>query len=95
MVTYNLDLNEEIDQIKINGVEYDFSEMPNGSTLPIYNTETKSKNFDCEWICSDISRVDGELVLTLILPHGANASDSARFPQPINNPQDGLLELPE
>ena len=86
---------KEGDKLTINGFDYVFSQMPNGATLPLYNTETKSKNIDCEWICSDVSRISGELVLTLILPHGANASESARVPQPINNPQDGLLELPE
>jgi hypothetical protein len=86
---------KEGDKLTINGVDYDFSEMPNGSTLPLFDTETKTKNVDCEWICSDVSRIDNELVLTLILPHGANASESACFPQPLNNPPDGLLELPQ
>jgi hypothetical protein len=74
--------------LTINGTAYDFSVVPDGATLP--KTAT-----DCAWLDSDVERVDGVLHLTLLLPHGANASQAARFPQPIINPADGVLELPQ
>jgi hypothetical protein len=76
------------DTLTINGTAYDFSVVPDGATLPKDAT-------DCAWLASDVERIDGVLHLTLLLPHGANASQAARFPQPIINPADGVLELPQ
>lgn len=78
---------KEKDTLTINGVTYDFSVIPDGATLP-------KEAIDCEWIVSDVERINGELEFTLLLPHGAEASEAARFPVPIINPADGILELP-
>jgi len=83
-----LTVTKQGDILTINGTAYDFSVVPNGATLPMGAT-------DCEWLASDVERIDGVLHLTLLLPHGANASQAARFPQPIINPADGVLELPQ
>ena len=76
------------DALTINGTEYDFSQLPDGGTLP-------ADAVDCEFVIGSVNRVNGELELTLLLPHGANASESARFPEPIIDPADGELELPK
>lgn len=76
------------DTLTINGTAYDFSVIPDGATLPKDAT-------DCEWLVSDVERIDGVLHLTLLLPNGKDASQAARFPQPIVNPADGGLELPQ
>ena len=73
--------------LTINGVSYDFSQLPNGATLP-------REAIDCEFIVSDVNRVNGEIELTILLPHGANASHEARFPEPINMTNDGQVVLP-
>ena len=83
-----LTVTKQGDTLTINGTAYDFSVIPDGATLPKDAT-------DCEWLASDVERIDGVLHLTLLLPHGANASEAARFPQPIINPADGVLELPQ
>lgn len=83
-----LTVNKQGDTLIINGTAYDFSVIPDGATLPKNAT-------DCEWLASDIERIDGVLHLTLLLPHGRDASHKARFPQPIVNPADGILELPQ
>ena len=75
------------DILTINGIPYDFSKLPNGATLP-------REAIDCEWIVSDVNRVNGEIELTILLPHGANASHEARFPEPINMTNDGQVVLP-
>ena len=75
------------DKLTINGKAYDFSKLPDGATLP-------TEAHDCEWILGGVDRVDGELNLTLILPHGANAPETTRFPRPIINPADGKINLP-
>lgn len=83
-----LTVTKQGDILTINGENYDFSLIPEGATLPRYAT-------DCEWLASDVERIDGVLHLTLLLPHGANASEAARFPQPIIDPANGELELPK
>jgi len=75
------------DTLTINGIPYDFSQLPNGATLP-------REAINCEFIVSDVNRTDGEIELTILLPHGANASHEARFPEPINMPNDGQVVLP-
>ena len=74
--------------LTINGTAYDFSQLPDGGTLP-------AEAVDCEYIIGSVDRVDGKLELTLLLPHGANASEAARFPEPIIDPADGKVELPK
>lgn len=83
-----INVTKQGDTLTINGTDYDFSQLPDGGELP-------REAIDCEWIGSDVSRVDGEIKLTLILPHGASASEAARLPEPILNPIDGQVELPQ
>ena len=75
------------EKLTINGKAYDFSQLPDGATLP-------ADAHDCEWITGGVERIDGELQLTILLPHGANAPEETRFPQPIVDPADGQLPLP-
>ena len=82
-----LTISKSGDTLTINGVSYDFSQLPEGATLP-------KEAVDCEWIVSDVSRINGEIELTILLPHGANASHEARFPQPITMTTDGQVVLP-
>ena len=84
----SLTVTKQGDTLTINGMAYDFSVIPDGATLPKDAT-------DCTWLASDVTRIDGVLHLTLVLPNAANASEAARFPQPIVNPADGELELPQ
>ena len=76
------------DVLTINGTEYHFADLPDGGTLP-------ADAVDSEFVISSVDRVNGELELTLLLPHGPNASEAARFPQPIIDPADGEVELPK
>lgn len=63
--------------ISINGLTYDLSVITEGATLPASAT-------DCPFLSGDISRDNGELTLTLILPHGANPHDAIAFPAPVS-----------
>lgn len=76
------------DTLSINGATFDFGQMPDGATMP-------SEAVDCEFIAGPVERIDGVLHITLLLPHGADASEAVRFPVPIINPQDGPLEMPQ
>ena len=75
------------DVLVVNGTEFDFSAVPEGATLP-------ADAIDSDLFSGPVERVGGELVLTLILPHGPNPSHAVAFPQPINVTADGPVELP-
>ena len=83
-----LAVTKQGDILTINGTTYDFSQLPDGGTLP-------ADAVDCEFVIGSVDRVNGELELTLLLPHGPNASEAARFPEHIIDPADGEVELPK
>jgi len=83
-----LTITKQGDVLTINGAEYDFTSLPDGGTLP-------ADAVDSEFVIGSVDRVGGELELTLLLPHGADASEAARFPEPIIEPADGEVELPK
>ncbi len=83
-----LTLSKTGDAITVNGTVYDFSPLPDGATLP-------REAIDCEWICGNVERVNGELVIPILLPHGPDASEAARFPEPLTVTSDGQVVLPE
>lgn len=74
------------DVLTINNQAFDFSALPEGATLP-------ADAVDSEWITGPVSRVAGVIELTIVAPHGVNASEAARFPQPITV-INGQVELP-
>lgn len=76
------------DTLTLNGAPYDFSVIPDGATLQAGAT-------DCEHIVGEVERIDGVLHITLLLPISAEASEAARFPEPLIDPADGPLELPQ
>ena len=80
-------LDVEGDVIMANGEEFDFSPLPDGATLP-------RPAILSDWFTGDVSRIDGELHLTIRLPWGANAPEETRFPVPIVVAEDGSVELP-
>ena len=83
----SLSISVSGDILTINNEAFDFSVIPGGATLP-------REAISSEWIAGDVERIDGVLHVPLILPHGADASEAARFPADIVNPADGPVELP-
>lgn len=75
------------DVLTLNGEAFDFGPLPEGATLP-------AEAVDSEWIVGPVSRIDGELHLTLRLPHGPNPSRAVAFPEPVTVTQDGPIPLP-
>lgn len=82
-----LSLSVAGDILTINGEAFDFSALPEGATLPRGAVSS-------DWLASDIDRVNGELHLTVIAPHGANAPQSTLFPQPVTA-LEGAVPVPE
>ncbi|ALT58064.1 hypothetical protein FDG94_gp072 [Pseudomonas phage SM1] len=76
------------DLIAINGTDFDFSPLPEGAELPAVATGS-------DYFEGSITRVDGEIRLTLKLPISSDASEEARFPAPIHVTWSGPVELPK
>lgn len=75
------------DVLTLNGVAFDFGPLPEGATLP-------AEAIDSEWIVGPVSRIDGDLHLTLRLPHGPSPSRAVAFPKPLVVMVDGEIDLP-
>lgn len=71
----------------INGKEFDFGFLNDGDILPRAAVTSGE-------IHSDVTRVGDTIELALRLPHGPDAPESVRFPQPILVEQDGPITLP-
>ena len=76
------------DVLTINGEAFNFASLPDGATIP-------EGVVPCDWIAGPVSRIDGDLHLTLILPHGPRPTQEQAFPQPIIDPADGEIALPQ
>lgn len=83
-----LEITKTGETLTINGESFDFSQLADGATLP-------REAINCQWVCGDVERINGELIIPILLPHGPNASDAARFPEPITVTEDGPIALPE
>ena len=81
-----LTLSVEGDTLTINGEGFDFSGIPEGATLP-------AEAITSEYIMGDVSRIDREINICVLFPITANASEAARFPEPITQ-SSGIVELP-
>ncbi|MFL1495695.1 hypothetical protein [Pseudomonas antarctica] len=82
-----LKIGKRSDVLTINGERFDFRELPEGAVLP-------ASAVDCNFVIGDITRKDGELILTLLLPCGPDATAAANFPADIVSPPDGNVSLP-
>ena len=75
------------DELLIDGEVFDFSPIQDGDLLP-------QDAIRSQWIAGDASRINGVLLVTLILPNPWNYSPEQAFPAPIVINTDGLIELP-
>lgn len=82
-----LQVSKSGDVLTVNGEAFDFSELPDGATIP-------AGEVPCDWITGPVERIDGELHMTLILPHGPNPSPAVASPSPLVDPPDGVLVIP-
>lgn len=76
------------DTLLVNGEGFDFSKLEDGDVLP-------REAIKSEWFSGDVTRVDGELWLSLILPNPWNYSQAQAFPSLMRITKNGLLDLPK
>ena len=84
----SLKVSKRSDVLTINGERYDFRGLPEGAVLP-------SSAVECDFVVGDVTRLNGDLIVTLLLPCGPEASDAANFPFDIVSPPDGNVSLPQ
>lgn len=83
-----LTLERDGDAVVVNGERFDFAELPDGALLP--RTAVAG-----DWLAGDVTRENGILHLSVLLPIGPDAAEAARFPEPLQSPADGPIALPE
>ncbi|EJN04222.1 hypothetical protein [Phyllobacterium sp. YR531] len=82
-----LTLSKSGDILTINGEQFDFTDLPDGGTIP-------SGIIPCDFICGEVSRINGKINLTLALPHGLNPSQHVAYPRCIRDAADGDIAVP-
>ncbi|RQB66591.1 hypothetical protein [Pseudomonas aeruginosa] len=82
-----LSLSRAGDVLTVNGQAFDFAPLPEGGELP-------AEAIGSEWFAGPVLRRAGRLELILRFPLAADASDAARFPEPLLIEADGPVELP-
>ena len=82
-----LSVSKNGDKLRINGELFSFVTLPEGGTIP-------AGVIPCEWIVGPVERVNGEVRLTLVLPHGPTPSAEVSFPVALVDPPDGDLAIP-
>lgn len=88
-----LTLSQDGNVLTVNGVDLDFGPLPEGAVLP-------REAVNCDWLASEVTRIDGVIHLTLLLPHGPipwpapPESRVVTHPEPILVTADGPILLP-
>jgi hypothetical protein len=75
------------DILTLNGEDFDFGRLQEGATLPL-------EAIDSAWFCGPVDRVGGQLVLSLVLPYGLNASENTKNYTGLIDTSDGQILLP-
>ncbi|EKF43964.1 hypothetical protein NA8A_04110 [Nitratireductor indicus C115] len=78
----SLTVEKQGDILTINGAPYDFSSIPEGATV---------ENVPCDFIVGPVSRINGEIHLTLISPHGGYPTETEAFPPALEVAPDGVI----
>lgn len=73
--------------LDVNGQTVDLSQIAEGEVI-------EADTLGCPSIIGFVRREEGDLHLTLILPHGANAPEETLFPAPLEVTVDGPVTLP-
>lgn len=75
------------DRIRVNGELFNFGPIEEGDHIEHGIVPSK-------WIVGKVSRINGEVDLTIILPHGINPPPHVAFPDPIHVSEPGRIALP-
>ena len=76
------------DVLTLNGEKFDLSPLNEGDSLA-------ASAISSQWFIDDVTRTNGELVITLLLPNPSNYSPAQAFPQPLVNVREGEVVFPQ
>jgi hypothetical protein len=83
-----LELHRVGDTLTVNGEAFDFSKLGEGDRLP-------AEAMSSQWFVGPVTRADGVLQLTIMLPLPINYSPAQAFPEPLVLTGDGPVALPQ
>lgn len=75
------------DTIWVDGQPFDFTQLPEGAALPAVAVQS-------DWFLGSVERINGDLHIRLLLPHGPDPSPAVAFPEPIKVTKAGAVKLP-
>lgn len=81
------DITVEGDMLTIDGRLHDFTDLAEGDVLTM-------ESVNDPMVVSDVMRVNGEIVVTVILPHGPDAEPTTRYPVAMDVVTAGEVSLP-
>lgn len=84
-----LEMSKSGEALIINGVDVDFSDMPDGADYP-------AEAIESDFVSGGISKVDGVVHMTIIMPyiHTDDIPESVSYPSGVFVEQDGRISLP-
>ena len=87
--TEKLEVTKHGDLLTINGDPFDLSPLVEGESIP-------GRAFDCRFIADvhPITRTNGEIHITLIVPCNENPSPHVSFPTDLVDVPDGIVPVP-
>ena len=65
------------DVLIINGLRFDLAQLQDGDSLPADALQSAP-------LVGAVERLNGEIGVTVLLPHGDDAPEDVRFPQPVS-----------
>jgi hypothetical protein len=75
------------DVLTLDGIAFAFGALAEGEALVPEGDGSR-------WFAGPVTRQDGRIIVTLILPHGADAPHETRFPASLDLTADGPVPLP-
>ena len=81
--TSNITISKQAETLTINGESFDFSALEDGSEI----------DTECSHIVGTVKRLNGDIHITILLPHGVNSYFAPTEPQEVT--ADGDIALPD
>lgn len=72
------------DRLRINGELFNFNSLNDGDIV---------SNIPSEWVTGNVTKDNGVVNITVILPHGPNPTQVQAFPKPITVTEDGPINV--
>lgn len=89
-----LTLFKQGDVLTVNGDDLDFSSVLEGNSLPVIDDDSNDPIVPPHQFVPTARRENGELIVSVFMPHGPNPPEHVAFPTDLIDVQDGPVTLP-